>query len=195
MAMILAELRYIILGQLLTLLKEKENQFLIPNKEVAYFYDSVIEDWMSGARGFQWYHEFLDNLADGRVAEFAEKLQTLLDETLSCRDVTKKSQEAFYHGLMLAFVAGLKDTHEIKSNKESGKGFYDVAIIPKDPTKPGVVMEFKVTIDEIDLDASAKQALAQIQTSNYIAELKQRGITKIIPMGIAFSGKAVSVAS
>ena len=130
-----------------------------------------------------------------RVSQFEKKLQTLIIEVLSCRDVTETTQEAFYHGLMLAFVSGLKETHEIKSNKESGKGFYDVAIIPKDSTKLGIVMEFKAIQEEEKLDDEASKALAQINKSNYIAELKQRGIHNTIKIGIAFSGKTVRIIS
>lgn len=181
--------------------EEKGMRFLcdlrIPNKEVEDYYTTVIEDWLIGDRDLNWYKELLDNLVNGNVAEFEEKLQILIEDTLSCRDVTKSSQESFYHGLMLGLVVGLKETHDVKSNKESGKGFYDVAIIPKDRNKLGIVMEFKAPQkkgkQEINLEKESKLALKQIKRSNYISELKQRGITKICKMGIAFAKKAVKI--
>ena len=163
-----------------------EWELSIPNKEIESLYRRIVREWLSGARGLDWYKAFLDDLANGRAAEFEEKLQTLIEDTLSCHDVTKTSQEAFYHGLMLAFVSGLKETHEVKSNKESGKGFYDLVLIPKSVTKLGIVMEFKAIDKENKLASEAKKALAQIKKSNYISELKQRGITNICQMGIAF---------
>jgi hypothetical protein len=84
-------------------------ELAIPNKEIQDFYSSVVEDWLSGTRGHSWYLEFLDDLTKGRVKAFERKLQTLITEVLSCRDVTETSQEAFYHGLMLAFVSGLAE--------------------------------------------------------------------------------------
>lgn len=165
----------------------------IPNKEVANFFKITIEEWLAGTKGLTWYQAFLADLADGRVEAFEAKLQVLIEDILSCRDVTKSSQESFYHGLMLAFVSGLKETHEIRSNKESGKGFYDVAIIPKDIKKLGIVMEFKAIAEDPNLESAAQEALKQINKSNYIAELKQRGITNICCMGIAFSGRKVKI--
>ncbi len=170
-------------------------ELAIPNKEIEYFYNSVVENWLSGAKGPDWYREFLEDLSNGRVIEFEAKLQTLIEETLSYHDVTKKSQESFYHGLMLAFVSGLKGTHEIKSNKESGKGRYDVAIIPRDITKLGIIMEFKATINDSKLELEAKEALEQIKQSGYFLELKARNITNICQLGLAFSGKYIKAAA
>ena len=48
---------------------------------------------------------------------------------------------------------------------------------------------------KINLTNEAKLALKPINKSNYIAELKLRGITKICCMGIAFSRKEVKIAT
>ena len=116
-----------------------------------------------------------------------------MEETLSYHDVTKKSQESFYHGMMLAFGSGLKATHIVSSNKESGKGRYDLALTPIDPTKLGIIMEFKAVNDETKLSDTATEALAQIKKSKYSTELKSKGINRICFMGIAFSGKAIKI--
>ena len=165
----------------------------IPNNEVEDFYTSVVQEWITGDRGFNWYIEFLSDLRAGRVAEFEEKLQTLVDETLSCHDVSKKSQESFYHGMMLAFVSGLKGTHTVSSNKESGKGRYDLALIPIDITQLGIVMEFKAVDDPTKLEDAAQMALMQIKKSKYIMELQSRQVNNIFAMGVGFSGKAIKI--
>ncbi len=165
----------------------------IPNNEIADFYDSVVQEWLSGNRGFKWYQAFLSDLANGNAVAFEEKLQKLITEILSCHDVTKHSQEAFYHGLMLAFVSGLRDTHVVKSNKESGLGRYDVAIFPRDHKKLGIVMEFKAIDNDEQLQSAATAALSQIQNSKYVTELSSHNIKQICSMGIAFSGKNVKV--
>ena len=167
----------------------------LPNQEVENFYTAVVKEWLSADRGFTWYSEFLADLREGRIAEFAEKLQTLVEETLSYHDVSKKSQESFYHGMMLGFVSGLKATHTVSSNKESGKGRYDVALIPNDSNKLGIIMEFKAVKNEDKLDAAAIEALAQIKTSKYVTVLKSKGVERICSMGVSFSGKAVKVVS
>jgi PD-(D/E)XK nuclease superfamily/Predicted AAA-ATPase len=167
----------------------------LPNNEVENFYIGTIKEWLTGDRGFNWYAEFLGDLREGRVVEFEEKLQTLVEETLSYHDVSKKSQESFYHGMMLAFVSGLKTTHTVSSNKESGKGRYDIALIPIDPAKLGIIMEFKAVNDEAKLSDSATDALLQIKKSKYATELKSKGINRICFMGISFSAKAIKIAT
>ncbi len=165
----------------------------LPNNEVENFYIGTVKEWLTGDRGFNWYTAFLTDLREGRVAQFEEKLQTLVEETLSYHDVSKKSQESFYHGMMLAFVSGLKGTHTVSSNKESGKGRYDIALIPIDSNKLGIIMEFKAVDDEEKLTDAATDALLQIKKSKYSTELKSKGISRICFMGIGFSGKAIKI--
>jgi hypothetical protein len=167
----------------------------IPNNEVEDFYTSVVEDWLVADRGLAWYQAFLNSLTNGMVMEFEEKLQTWIEETLSFHDVTKKFQENVYHALLLGLTAGLKGTHFVTSNRESGEGRYDVLIIPKDVNKLGIIMEFKAVKDKKLLESVAKEALKQIQQLKYTTEFQTRGITNICKMGISFSGKTLKIIS
>ena len=175
----------------------EEYELSIPNKEIDSLYRKIVREWLSGARGLNWYREFLNDLVTGKVAAFELKLQTLIGETVSFHDATKNSQEVFYHGLMLGIVAGLRETHIIRSNQESGDGRYDVAIIPKDIKQLGIIIEFKAPKQtekkEINLEEKAKVALEQTKQCNYIAELKQQGISKMCLMGIAFFKKDLRI--
>ena len=177
----------------------EEYELSIPNKEIDSLYRKIVREWLSGARGLNWYREFLNDLVTGKVAAFESKLQTLIGETVSFHDATKNSQEVFYHGLMLGVVAGLRETHIVRSNQESGDGRYDVAIIPKDIKQLGIIIEFKAPKQtkkkEINLEKKAKVALEQAKQCNYIAELKQQGISKICLMGIAFFKKDLRIAA
>ena len=38
--------------------------------------------------------------------------------------------EKFYHGFVLGMMVSLSETHEVKSNQESGYGRYDAIPIP-----------------------------------------------------------------
>ena len=38
--------------------------------------------------------------------------------------------EKFYHGFVLGLIVELSDKYEVKSNRESGFGRYDVMIVP-----------------------------------------------------------------
>ena len=61
---------------------------------------------------------------------FQADLEKVLLQIVSYHDLAKEP-EAFFHGLLLGFIASLQETHEIKSNRESGLGRYDILIIPK----------------------------------------------------------------
>jgi hypothetical protein len=140
----------------------------IPNQEVEFLYKQIFREWLFGSRGIIWYQELLTNLTTGRVDEFESQLQDAVLEIASYHDIGRNKQEGFYHGLMLGILSGLKDNYQIKSNRESGKGRYDLIIIPNDRAKLGILMEFKSVDDESKLQIAAEEALAQIIQSKYI---------------------------
>ncbi|MGN1188884.1 MAG: PD-(D/E)XK nuclease domain-containing protein, partial [Candidatus Ornithospirochaeta sp.] len=51
--------------------------------------------------------------------------------------------EEFYHGLVLGLTALMDNQYMIKSNRESGEGRYDVALIPRDKRYAGIILELK----------------------------------------------------
>jgi len=128
------------------------------------------------------------------VEEFTERLKKYLEETLSIFDTSGKEPEKFYHGLVLGMMVSLSGTHEVKSNRESGYGRYDVMLIPKDPQQLGIILEFKtVRNTAVDLEQAAHQAMQQIHDRCYEAELKQKGLQHVLKMALAFRGKQVHV--
>ena len=64
--------------------------------------------------------------------------------------------------MMLGFCVLLKDTHLVESNRESGYGRFDLALLPVNEKYYGVILEFKRADDEAHLEAKALEALAQI---------------------------------
>ena len=160
----------------------------IPNREVRNLYRQMIEQWLSNGYGVNWYNEFIASLLEGNIEEFKAHLEKVLLQIVSCHDVSKEP-EAFYHGLLLGFMVSLNQTHEIKSNRESGLGRFDILIIPKDINQSGIVMELKIKGEKETLEDCAQRALEQIKQKKYPEELKQRGIHKIIKVGIGFEGK------
>ena len=98
-------------------------------------------------------------------------------------------------------ISDLRDIYEIKSNRESGYGRYDVMLIPidaNDSRHDAIVLEFKVydSDEESSLADTAKSALRQIEAMNYDTELTDRGIpaNRIRHYGFAFEGKKVFIA-
>ncbi len=170
-------------------------QLSIPNKEVSGAYLRFVKNWYQDALTDGDYMTLLDALINGRVEQFQELLQAYIEQSLSYFDLGKKTPEKVYHVFMLGLLAGLRTEYLIQSNKEAGFGRFDLALIPRDKTKLGIVMEFKSVDDGSALDVSALDALAQIKQHHYTSVLKQHGVASQLAIGIAFSGKAVVVRS
>ena len=114
-------------------------QLRVPNAEVGYFYTAVVKNWLAKKWGTKGYQEFVTCLREGKVAELEAKLQELLLQTVSHHDVSKSSEESIYHGMLLAFVTGLSQSHKVSSNREAGHGRYDIALIPETPMELGII--------------------------------------------------------
>ena len=173
----------------------------IPNKEIRFLFQRIIEQWFSKDYGLDWYNEFLDHLLTGNIEKFSFELKQIMEHTVSAHD-TSQSPEAFYHGLMIGLTASLhaSPSYEIRSNRESGEGRYDYAIISREAQKLSILMEFKQVkepegkkfSDEQMTDLlkqTAETALDQISQKVYCAEIEQRGLTRVLKIGLAFSGK------
>ncbi len=169
-------------------------QLVPPNYEVYSLYRGIIQEWFTSTLGKSNYDSFLNSLTRGDVEEFTLRLQDCLQDTFSIFDVTGLHPEKFYHGFVLGMMVSLQKTHEIQSNKESGYGRYDVMLIPKDPSKLGIVLEFKTVRDaNIPLLEAAQEALQQIIDRNYTQTLRNKGIQQILQLGLAFRHKEVAV--
>ena len=100
------------------------------------------------------------------------------------------ANESFYHGMMLGLCAVMSNRYQVRSNRESGLGRFDVALIPNVKTMPGYIYEFKFANDDkTDLNTLAEEALRQIDEKKYDTELISAGVTDIQKIGIAFRGK------
>ena len=119
------------------------------------------------------------------------RLQQLLEEyMLQSIASIDGANESFYHGMMLGLCAVLSNRYQVRSNRESGFGRFDIQLAPKVKGMPGFIFEFKHTNDENkDLSILADNALEQIEAKKYDTELKSLGVENIVKIGIAFRGK------
>ena len=116
--------------------------------------------------------------------------------------------ERFYHGFVLGLMVDMSRDYQVRSNRESGFGRYDVMIYPKrkngldTDSKAGsktdaFILEFKVHDPENkkELQETVQEALKQIEEKNYAAELEAIGFAKenIRKYGFAFEGKRVLI--
>jgi hypothetical protein len=109
----------------------------------------------------------------------------------------QNSCACFYHGFVLGLMVELGDRYEMKSNRESGFGRYDIMLRPLDKEKDNAyIIEFKVKKKrEATLEDTLQNALAQIEEKQYEKELIAAGIPEahIRKYGFAFEGKTVLI--
>lgn len=166
----------------------------IPNREIRSVFSSEIMKHIATGLDINEFVILRRSLFHGHIAEFEKRLQKILLRIVSTYDTANR--ESFYHGFMLGLVAMLAigRRYEVKSNRESGYGRFDLALVPRDTDHPGVVMEFKVAETPEDMETRAHEALAQIEEKAYTTELKESGVENIWCYGIAFCGKQVYIA-
>jgi hypothetical protein len=173
----------------------------IPNMEVRTVYISIVENFFSGKIENKKLEIMLKALIAGDIRLFEKMLRKVVAAVFSYHDFGGEPEKV-YHALVAGLLVWISNTHEIKSNRESGYGRYDIMIIPKDPLAGGTysgqtgdVMEFK-TVDKEDnetLETAVESALAQIEQKKYETELIERGIKKVKKLAVVFSGKDVYV--
>ena len=168
----------------------------IPNEEIERLYYSQLSKLFNPSLfSPESYTRMLNALIEGEIAPFSRDLQNYLETSMSYFDAGREEPERFYHGFVLGVLVALRETHEVKSNRESGRGRYDIMVIPKDRSKIGIVMEFKIanSDSEIDMNAALDEAFEQIESKQYEAELKALGIQKIIKMAAVFYKKKMRI--
>jgi len=170
-------------------------QLKIPNKEVHIFYENLIGKWFKETLTNQKYEEMLSTLISGDIENFGYIFEEFVINNISYFDLSGKEPERVYHAFVLGMLISLSKTYEVKSNKESGYGRYDVMIIPKDISKLGIIIEFKKinNLSKESIEEGTLKALKQIEEKRYAQELINKGVKDIIKLAIVFKGKAVKI--
>ena len=166
----------------------------IPNKEITSVYKNEILSHLLQIGAIT--RTTANKIAESLYISDWKRLQTAIAEymnkSISFYDA---GAEGFYHGLVLGLIALMDNQYKIRSNRESGDGRYDISLFPREKKYPGIIMELKWKngLDEEELKSLAKDALLQIENKKYDFEMREEGIENILKLGIAFSGKRVSV--
>lgn len=172
----------------------------ITNMETMFMFHSQILGMFPLGRSV--CQEFVDALLNHKLEELNVVLNDILLTSISYFDTGKrpseKAPENFFHGLILGLIVSLKDRYRITSNRESGLGRYDLAIVPIiSKNSDAFILEFKVRNPkkEETLEDTAKTALLQIREKRYEQEILAQGISKeqIYSLGFAFDGKEALV--
>lgn len=163
----------------------------IPNREVAYLYRAIVQGWFERSIRNERQRMMLEALTDGDIETFEAIFADFVLKTFSVFDTNGDEPEKVYHAFVLGMLVGLQDRYEVRSNRESGYGRYDVMLIPKKSGKKGVIIEFKKALRGETPEQAASAALRQIEEKRYDTEQRERGISDIVKLGIALSGKQV----
>ena len=167
---------------------------VIPNLEVQTVFQDMFLAWVSEGVGSPEEAERLASaLLEGDGVRVEEMLSRLLLHHLSTFDGAGRQPEKLYQGFILGLLVVLEGTHEVRSNRETGFGRADVLVKPREPGRPGVVMELKVLRAGETPEHALEAALAQVEERRYAAELEAAGATPVHTFAVVFDGKRVWV--
>ena len=166
----------------------------IPNREIGAVYKSEILSHLLqiGAVTRTTANRIAESLYTNDHKKLQKAIAEYMDKSISFYDA---GAEGFYHGLVLGLIALMDNQYQIRSNRESGDGRYDISLFPRENKYPGMIMELKwdKDLDDEELDALSAEALDQINKKGYDTEMREEGVADIIKFGIAFSGKKVKI--
>ena len=172
----------------------------ITNLETLGMFSEMFVGWFQNTRSN--YNAFIKAMLCGNIKEMNAYMNEVALATFSSFDTGshpsgRTQPERFYHGFVLGLLVELRDQYEVRSNRESGYGRYDVMLIPRQKNQLAFVLEFKVydAQEELKLEDTVQSALLQIEEKHYDTELIERGISKskIRHYGFAFEGKKVLI--
>ena len=171
----------------------------ITNRETRSMFENQIIEMFSNGRTY--YSSIEDALLKHKLEELNYYVGDMVYDCVSFFDTGKgrgnRAPENFYHGFVLGLLVRLKDRYQIKPNRESGLGRYDICLIPLDAGKDAFVLEFKIKDDkkEKSLEETADRAIDQAVSKEYTAELESLGIpaANIYIQGWAFENKDVLI--
>ena len=164
----------------------------LPNKEIKAVYNKEILQKLNAIVSQSSAVEIQEAIYSNDSNRLQQQLRKLLLQSVSSFDTVG---ELFFHGLFLGICALFDDQYYVTSNRESGEGRFDIQLMPKNNSSPGVLIELKSKKDlsKEQLETLAQEALDQINERRYDSEMITHGITTIFKYGVAFSGKHVAV--
>lgn len=148
----------------------------IPNREVRSIYRNEILSRLSPGRTTSYLMTTMESLMAGNAQAFARGLQEILMKVASVYDTANR--EAFYHGLLLGMTTLLVPEYEVKSNRESGLGRYDLAIYPTRRGQCGVILEFKAANTPDELTKRHRKHVVRLMKKDMKPTFRQETLRK-----------------
>ncbi len=174
----------------------KTYELAVPNFEIQSIYHNLVEKWFTSKVEHNLLMDMIQALEASDMNLFERLLRKIVTEIMSFHDLAGEPEKV-YHAMILGMLTWMSDKYDIRSNRESGYGRFDIMMKPKDMQAQGIVIEFK-KIEAKSEDAYKevlKDALAQIEKRGYKTELEAAGITDILKIAVAFRGKELWLTS
>ena len=156
----------------------------IPNLEIRENLENICVNWFKD--NIKYNSLFEKYLFNNDMESFKNTFNGIVLESFSYYDVGLDNGENFYHAFVMGLLYSGSNNFIIKSNRESGYGRYDLILKPKNKDiKYAYIIEFKA-IENGNFEETVEKAFKQIEEKNYILEVKDYDVTKIV---IVFKGK------
>lgn len=174
-------------------------QLALTNLEVKLMFQEMVRDWFASVE--ENYNDFIRAMLENDVDAMNEYINRITRVSFSYfdtgSDASGEEPERFYHGFVLGLLVELQNRYQLRLNRESGFGRYDVMIEPEDQNGDAYILEFKVKNKrkEANMEETLAAAKKQIEEKQYAAELISRGIAeeRIHSYGFVFEGKQVLI--
>ena len=170
-------------------------RLIIPNKEVREVFVLQISEWFNRvvANDRASTEKINRGFLEGNVEDIQRELTHFLGESISVLDTKARNEEKeiFYHGILIGILKS-NVSWAVRSNRESGDGYADILIKPKNPDV-GIVIELKYARSFKELDQACERALEQIKDRRYDEALREDGRNEVLAYGIAFWKKRCKV--
>lgn len=170
-------------------------RLIIPNKEVREVFVLQISEWFNRvvANDRASTEKINRGFLEGKTEDIQQELTHFLGESISVLDTKARNEEKeiFYHGILIGILKN-NVNWAVRSNRESGDGYADILIKPKNPDT-GIVIELKYARSFKELDQACERALEQIKDRRYDEALREDGRNEVLAYGIAFWKKRCKV--
>lgn len=170
-------------------------KLIIPNQEIREVFVQQIREWFNQivANNRASIDKINQGFLEGKAETIQRELTMFLGETIRVFDTKARNEEKeiFYHDILLGILKNYP-SWVVKSNRESGDGFADILLKPKNPDA-GIIVELKDVRSLHDLNQACERALEQIKDRRYDIELREDGRNDILAYGIAFCRKRCKV--
>lgn len=160
----------------------------IPNREVRQIFKQKFGEWFrESAKTFD-----VKGLYACMERGDAERVEEILNDQFFSAMSYFDTLEAFYHGVIMTLMQLNKD-YDVKSNRESGSGRFDVSCKQRRRWKLAFVLEFKVSDEPKFMIRDARAAANQIEDKQYVQDFLSEGYEKVMTYGFAFCEKRCRV--